>query len=71
MPGDGEGARHPPARSGALRACLIGQVVLETLDLIADRANRTLTPRYPDYARLWLKATAMTMRRQAPSPDLE
>ncbi len=27
---------------------LIGQVVLETLDVIADCTNRTLTPRYPD-----------------------
>ena len=35
---------------------LIGQVVLETLDLIADCTNRTLTPRYPDYPLLKLKA---------------
>ena len=28
---------------------LIGQVVLETLDLIADAGKRTLTPRTPDY----------------------
>ena len=34
---------------------LIGQVVLETLDLIADRWNRTVTPRYPDYPLLKLK----------------
>ena len=34
---------------------LIGQVVLETLDLIADCTNRTLTPRYPDYPLLKLK----------------
>ena len=27
---------------------LIGQVVLEILDLIADCKNRTLTPRHPD-----------------------
>ena len=43
---------------------LIGQVVLETLDLIADCTNRTLTPRYPDYPLLKLKATAMTTRRR-------
>ena len=43
---------------------LIGQVVLETLDLIADCTNRTLTPRYPDYPLLKLKATAMTARRR-------
>ena len=35
---------------------LIGQVVLETLDLIADCTNRTLTPRYPDYPLVKLKA---------------
>ena len=35
---------------------LIGQVVLETLDLIADCTNRTLTPRYPGYPLLKLKA---------------
>ena len=34
---------------------LIGQVVLERLDLIADCANRTLTPRHPDYPLLKLK----------------
>ena len=27
---------------------LIGQVVLEILDLIADSRNRTLTPRHPE-----------------------
>ena len=37
---------------------LIGQVVLETLDLIADCTNRTLTPRYPDYPLLKLKRLA-------------
>ena len=26
---------------------LIGQIVLEALDLITDCANRTLTPRFP------------------------
>ncbi len=31
---------------------LIGQVVLGTLDLIADSANRRLTPRRPDYPLL-------------------
>ena len=34
---------------------LVGQVVLETLDLIADCTKRTLTPRYPDYPLLKLK----------------
>ena len=34
---------------------LLGQVVLETLDLIADCTNRTLAPRYPDYPLLKLK----------------
>jgi hypothetical protein len=33
----------------------IGQVVLETLDMIADCTNRTLTPRCPDYPLLKLK----------------
>ena len=34
---------------------LIGQIVLEALDLIADGANRTLTLRFPDYPLLKLK----------------
>lgn len=34
---------------------LIGQVVLESLDLIADCSNRTLAPRTPDYPLLKLK----------------
>ena len=34
---------------------LIGQIVLEALDLIADCTNRTLTPRFPDYPLLKLK----------------
>ena len=35
---------------------LVGQVVLETLDLIADHSNGTVTPpRYPDYPLLKLK----------------
>ena len=38
------------------QAVLIGQVVLERLDLIADCAKRTLTPRYEDYPLLKLKA---------------
>ncbi len=33
----------------------IGQVVLASLDLIADCTNRTLTPRMPDYPLLNLK----------------
>ena len=47
-----------------LSEVLIGQVVLETLDLIADCTNRTLTPRYPDYPLLKLKAI-----RRRPSPE--
>lgn len=34
---------------------LIGQIVLEALDLIADCTNRTLTPRFPDYPLLKVK----------------
>ena len=34
---------------------LIGQIVLEALDLIADCTNRTLAPRFPDYPLLKLK----------------
>lgn len=34
---------------------LIGQIVLEMLDLIADCRNRTLTPRHPDYPTLALR----------------
>ena len=34
---------------------LIGQIVLEGLDLIADCTNRALTPRTPDYPTLKLK----------------
>ena len=45
-------------------AGVIGQVVLETLDLIADCTNRTLTPRYPDYPLLELKAI-----RRRPFPE--
>ena len=35
-----------------LSEVLIGQVILEALDLIADATNRTLTPRTPDYPLL-------------------
>ena len=34
---------------------LIGQIVLKALDLVADCANLTLTPRFPDYPRPKLK----------------
>ena len=34
---------------------LIGQIILEALDLIADCSNRTLTPRMPDYPVLKLR----------------
>ena len=44
----------------AMSEALIGQVVLEMLDLIADCTNRRLTPRYPDYPVLKLKATRRT-----------
>ena len=43
---------------------LIGQIVLEALDLIADCANRTLTPRFPDYPLLKLKQS----RSAPPAP---
>ena len=39
-----------------LSEALVGRVVLETLDVIADCANRALMPRYPDYPLLKLKA---------------
>ena len=35
-----------------LSEVLIGQVILEALDLIADSTNRTLTPRMADYPLL-------------------
>ena len=38
-----------------LSEALIGQIVLEALDLIADCTNRTLAPRFPDYPLLKLK----------------
>ncbi len=38
-----------------LSEVLIGQIILEALDLIADCTNRTLTPRTPDYPLLKLK----------------
>ena len=34
---------------------LIGQIVLEAMDLIADCTNHTLAPRFPDYPLLKLK----------------
>lgn len=34
---------------------LVGQIVLEFLDLIADSRNRTLRPRMPDYPLLNMK----------------
>ena len=40
----------PPLSEGFL-----GQVVLESLDLLADCANRTVAPRTPDYPCLKLK----------------
>ena len=42
---------------------LIGQVVLETLDLTADCTNRTLTPHHSDYPLPKLKATALAARQ--------
>ena len=38
-----------------LSEALIGQIVLEGLDLVADCANRTLAPRTPDYPTLKVK----------------
>ena len=46
---------HGLRRRSPLSEPLIGQIVLEALDLIADCANRTLTPRFPDYPLLKLK----------------
>ena len=40
------GSRPIVRRAGS--QVLIGQVVLEQLDLIADCKNRTLTPRHPE-----------------------
>ena len=34
---------------------LVGQIVLQALDLIADCANHTVTPRWPDYPVLNLR----------------
>ncbi len=34
---------------------LIGQLVLEAVDMVADCTNRTLTPRTPDYPLLKMK----------------
>ena len=34
---------------------LVGQIVLQTLDLIADCGNHEVTPRWPDYPVLKLK----------------
>ena len=34
---------------------LVGQVILETLDLIADCTKCTLAPRHPDFPLLKLK----------------
>lgn len=34
---------------------LIGQLVLEAMDMVADYTNRTLTPRNPDYPNLKMK----------------
>ena len=36
---------------------LIGQLVLEAMDMVADCTNRTLTPRNPDYPNLKMKTT--------------
>ena len=41
---------------------LIGQTVLEVLDLVADCRNRTLTPRHPDGPLLALRRQATTAR---------
>ena len=38
-----------------LSEALVGQVVLESLDLIADCTNQTLIPRMPDYPVLNVK----------------
>ena len=38
-----------------LSEVLIGQLVLEAVDMVADCTNRTLTPRTPDYPLLRMK----------------
>ena len=38
-----------------LSEVLIGQLVLEAVDMVADCTNRTLTPRTPDYPLLKMK----------------
>ena len=51
---------------------LIGQIILEALDLIADCTNRTLTPREPDYPLLNLRLSISGPRRlEWPDPDLK
>ena len=40
---------------------LIGQIVLEVLDLIADCRNRTLAPRHPEGPVLALRSAAHTL----------
>ncbi len=42
---------------------LLGQVLLESLDLLADCANQTLVPRTPDYPCLKLKYSQRALRR--------
>ena len=56
-----------PARSEPL----IGQVVLEMLDLIADCANHTLEPRYPDYPVLKAKAARTGEHEDRPATEHE
>ena len=44
---------------------LIGQIILEALDLIADCTNCTLTPRMPDYPVLKLKLSMSGQRPES------
>jgi len=48
---DRSNARSECAVGPPLSEPLIGQIVLDALDVIADGANRTLTPRTPDCPR--------------------
>lgn len=48
---DRSNARSECAVGPPLSEAPIGRIVLDALDVIADCANRTLTPRTPDYPR--------------------
>lgn len=59
-PGNGEDRRPNHAETQCvigppLCEVLIGQLVLEAVDMVADCTNRTLMPRTPDYPLLKMK----------------